>query len=397
MADSALDRPRPGIFPNFRDLIRTDEDARNIAIITVAFALVVASVYLVGWIAWQTFGLAAGSPAGLVHSVYDRWDVLNYELIAHNGYGSARHYPAWFPPEPVVMRLAIWLQQSPLYAATAVVLALALASCVVLYLLTRLDHGPEQSRDASLLLLVYPASLFLFIPYNEAFLVFATVTAFYFARQRMWPLAGLMAGLASGTRMPGLIVGVGIAVEYAHSLDWDWRRVRADALWLGLAPLGLLLYMTYLYFAFDDPLAWYHRFREIPHLETLPVRSGPIHFIPSLIDDIRTIWITHSTNEWISNVSGLAGLLYWLCALVLMIWLRLRPSYIAFSVLIMGPALDYGRLDAFNRYTLPAFPMFIAFAVLIQRYPIMRAPYIAMSLGLLYLTGSLFAVFYLPG
>jgi hypothetical protein len=394
---SAIDRQHQGVVANLRDRIQTDADTRNIALITVAFAAIVSSVYLVGWIAWQVLGLSEGAPGGLIHSVYDRWDVLNYELIAENGYGSARHFVAWFPPAPVVMRSAIWLGISPLYTATAVVLALALASAIVLYFIARLDHGPELSRDAAIFLLIYPPAFFLYVPYNEAFLVFATVSAFYCARRCVWPLAGLMAGLASGTRMPGLIVGVGIAVEYAHSVDWNWRRIRPDVLWLGLAPLGLLVYMTYLYFAFDDPLAWYHRFRDIPHIETLPVRSGPIHFIPSLIDDIRTIWITRSVNEFVLNTTGLAGLIFWLSALAAMIWLRLRPSYIAFSVLIMGPALYYGRLDALNRYTLPAFPMFIALAMVLQRVRVMRVPYMVTSLALLYTTGVLFTIYYLPG
>ena len=395
--DSALDRPRQGVIANLRHRIQTDADTRNIALIAGAFAAVVLSVYLVGWIAWQAFGLSDGAPDSLIHSIYDRWDVLNYELIAENGYGSARHFVAWFPPVPVVMRTAIWLGVSPLYTATAVVLSLTLASAIVLYLIARLDHGPELSRDAAIFLLIYPPALFLYVPYNESFLVFSTIAAFYCARKRMWPLAGIMAGLASGTRMPGLIVGVGIAVEYAHSIEWNWRRVRPDVLWLALAPAGLLVYMTYLYFAFDDPLAWYHRFRDIPHLETLPVRSGPIHFLPSIIDDIRTIWITHSVNEFVLNTSGLAGLIFWLGALAAMIRLRLRPSYVVFSLLIMGPAIYYGRLDALNRYTLPAFPMFIALAMLMQRFRVVRLPFMATSLALLYGTGVLFTVYYLPG
>lgn len=388
---------RRGILADVRERVRANADTRNLVLIAVGFAGIVASTYAVGYVAWQVFGLSSGAAADLVHSIYDRWDVLNYELIAKYGYGSQRYFVAWFPPSPSVMRVATWVGISPLYTATAVVLLLALGASLLLYLLTRMDYGPEVSRDAAVFLLIYPPALFLFVPYNESFLVFAVVAAFYFARRGMWPLAGLMAGLASGTRVPGLIVGLGVAAEYANSIGWNWRRVRPDAMWLALAPLGLLVYMTYLYFAFDDPLAWYHRFKEIPHAETLPVRSGVIHFIPSLLDDIRTIWITHSTNEFVMNVSGLGGLVFWLAAVAAMVWLRLRPSYIVFSVLIMGPALYYGRLDAFNRYTLPAFPMFIAVAILLQRYRVARLPYMAASLALLYVMGALFAVYYLPG
>jgi hypothetical protein len=396
--DSAtIDRPRGGIVASIRERLQTDVDARNIAWVSAAFFVVVATVYVTGFVAWKAWGLAEGAPVGLIHSVYDRWDVLNYRLIAENGYGSERHFVAWFPPAPVTMRFAIWLGISPLYFATAVVLALALGSGLVLYLLARLDYGTEVSRDAAILLLIFPTALFLYVPYNESFLVFAAVTAFYFARKRNWALAGLMAGLASGTRMPGLIVGAGIAVEYLHSLDWDYKRLKPDALWLGLAPLGLALYMAYLWVQFDDALAWYHRFRDIPHLETLPVRSGIPEFLPSLIDDVRTIWITHSTNEFIQNTAGLAGLIFWLCAIAAMLWLRMRPSYIAFTVMILGPAIYYGRLDAINRYILPAFPMFIAVALLVHKFPVLRLPYAAASLALLYVTGALFAVYYLPG
>jgi hypothetical protein len=375
----------------------SDVDTHNLKQLAALFVGVIASLYAVGFVSWKIFGVAAGSPTGLIHSIYDRWDVLNYMLIARDGYGSEYHFVNWFPPVPVVMRTAIWAGISPLYTATFVVLVLALVTVLVMYLLVRLDHGPELSRNAALYLMIFPPAFFLYVPYNEAFLLVSVVTSFYFARRRMWPLAGMAAAVASGTRVPGVLIGVGLAVEYASSIDWNWRNVRTNVLWLALTPVGLFVYMTYLYFAVDDPIAFYTRVHDIPHAETIAAHSGLTHFIPSILQDIRTIWITRSINEFTLNVTGLAGLVYWGCALAAMVWLRMRASYIAYSAIIMAPALWVGRLDALNRYALPAFPMFIAVAILTDRYPNLRYPYLAASLGLLYVTGGLFAAYYLPG
>src|SRR5260370_34980427 len=106
--NSAIDRPRGGVIASIRTRIKTDADARNLALITIAFLLVVASTYTVGWIVWKAFGLSDGAPAPLIHSIYDRWDVLNYALIAKNGYGSRGHFRAWFPPLPGVIDSPSW-------------------------------------------------------------------------------------------------------------------------------------------------------------------------------------------------------------------------------------------------------------------------------------------------
>ncbi len=97
------------------------------------------------------------------------------------------------------------------------------------------------------------------------------------------------------------------------------------------------------------------------------------------------------------NVSGLLGVTFWGIAVMLMIWFRMRLSYVVFSVLILVPALWVGRLDALNRYALPAFPMFIAVGLLLERYPLADTPYIVVSLALLMTTGMLFATNRLPG
>ncbi len=395
---AAVHQASDGKRPTIRQrLLLTGDDERNLKQLAAIFAGVIISLYAVGYASWKIFGVAAGSPTGLIHSIYDRWDVLNYILIAREGYGSEYHFVNWFPPEPVVMRGAIWAGISPLYTATFVVLALSLVTVLVMYLLARLDHGPGLSRHAALYLMIFPPAFFLYVPYNEAFLLISVVTSFYFARRGMWALAGATAALASGTRVPGVLIGVGLAVEYASSIGWNWRAVRKDVLWLALTPVGLLVYMTYLYFAVDDPIAFYTRVHDIPHAEMFAAHSGLTHFVPSIFQDIRTIFLTRSINEFTLNVTGLAGLIYWTLAVGAMVWLRMRASYIAYSAIIMVPALWVGRLDALNRYALPAFPMFIAVAILTDRYPNLRLPYVGASLGLLYLTGGLFAAYYLPG
>jgi hypothetical protein len=45
------------------------------------------------------------------------------------------------------------------------------------------------------------------------------------------------------------------AVDYLAQTGWRWRKVRPDALWLGLVPAGVVLYLAFLWLRFGDPLA----------------------------------------------------------------------------------------------------------------------------------------------
>jgi hypothetical protein len=117
-----------------------------------------------------------------------------------------------------------------------------------------------------MLLAFFPTSFFFGIPYSESLFLLLAAGAFLAARMGCWPAAGVSLALASATRVPGLLLIVPVALFYLYGPRADrdpdssglWRRyrIRPDAAWLLLAPLGLIGFSIYMHFALGDALAW---------------------------------------------------------------------------------------------------------------------------------------------
>lgn len=376
------------------DHLDNDGDRQNLLELALLFAALTAAVYAVGWVAWQTYGLAPGSPEQLVTSVFDRWDVLNYKIISEEGYRG--HFIAWFPALPLIMRAGDQVGVDPWVTGTVTVLFCTALLVLVFYALARLDFGAGVAKDSTIFLLVFPSSFFLFVPYTEAILLSLAVMSLYFARSGRWALACLCAGLASGVRPTGIFLAPALVVEYLHQVRWRWRDIRPDAAWLLVTPAGFIAYMAYLWAEFDDPFVYYDAQINFPRLETVETRGG-IEFIPSLIDSARVIFTSPSFNEQVQNAGGLIALVVFVVLFALMLWFRLRWSYIVFAALAGFAPLLTGRLLSVNRFIILAFPIFLVLGLCVERYPQLKVPLISVSLGFLFLSAVRFASFHWAG
>jgi len=187
-----------------------------------------------------------------------RWDAVWYLSVAVDGYDGAdspRH--AFFPLYPVVTRGVAMLggggAAAVLIASYLVALAAFLAALVLLHRLTAFELGRAAAWPTVLLISVFPASLYFGAPYSESLFLLCSVGAFYAARRGSWALAGAAAGLASATRSAGILLLVPLALLYWQQ---SHRRLGRDALWLALAPLGLVVYAAFLAVAYGDPLSF---------------------------------------------------------------------------------------------------------------------------------------------
>ncbi len=205
-----------------------------------------------------------------------RWDAVWYLEIANAGYGDEPHRVAFFPLYPLLVRaLGELVGGSPaalLIASYLVALAAFLAALVLLYRLAALELGRPLAGPTLLLLAVFPASLFFGAPYSESVFLLASVGAFYAARTGNWAWAGVAAAAAAATRSAGLLLLLPLAVLYlwgprAHRPGLGRHKLRPDAAWLLLGPLGLAAFPLYLQLATGDGLsfldvqdAWYRHF-----------------------------------------------------------------------------------------------------------------------------------------
>jgi hypothetical protein len=199
------------------------------------------------------FGDLLGSPLA-------RWDAVWYLSIAGDGYGAADSpRQAFFPLYPLLARGLSELggggSAAILIAAYAVSLAAFFAALVLLHRLTALELGRRAAWPTLLLLAVFPGSLYFGAPYSESLFLLCSIGAFYAARTGSWAWAGVAAGAASATRSAGILLLLPLAYLYLRE---HGRRLRPDVLWLGLAPLGLVAYATYLGAVFGDPLSFSH-------------------------------------------------------------------------------------------------------------------------------------------
>jgi hypothetical protein len=201
-----------------------------------------------------------GSIGDALLSPLAHWDSVWYLAIADHGYASAReevahHAVAFFPLYPLLVWIGSGLAAS-YELQLAVAFAVSLAACAgALYLLHRLvelEVGREHALPVIALVALFPGALFFGVPYSESLFLLVSVGAFYAARTDRWAWAGALAAAASATRSAGLLLLVPLVILYVQQR----RAIRADALWLALAPLGLVAYCAYLGIRHDDPLAW---------------------------------------------------------------------------------------------------------------------------------------------
>ena len=217
----------------------------------------------------QLTALRFSTPSGgsllseVVHSLV-RLDGLRYVDIAEFGYhpvtdptfrDPASVTPVWPPGYPILIRLASYVLPGDMaFAAVAVSNLAALGLLVMLYRFVDHEFGRDMAQRSVVALIAFPTAFFLGVAYSESVFLLLTVASLYCARRGNWWVAGALAGAASATRVVGVMIGVALAYEYLRQRGFNWRRIRLDVLSLALAPTGLLLYMVFLWYRFDNPM-----------------------------------------------------------------------------------------------------------------------------------------------
>jgi hypothetical protein len=212
---------------------------------------------LVTAVAWLPFEQIRDAPRtlGQVLDNWHRWDTTWYVIIAQSGYRYDSRAAAFFPLYPLLVRgLDPVVPGDAFVAALVVSILTCYAALVVIHRLAAGVLGEETGRRTLFYLLAFPTGFFLIAAYNESLFLALSVGSLYCMRRRIWWLAALLAGLASGTRLAGVLLAVVFVYEYLRQRGFNPRRIRPDLLWAALTPTGLLGYAAYCAHAFGDPL-----------------------------------------------------------------------------------------------------------------------------------------------
>jgi hypothetical protein len=258
-----------------------------------------------------------GALGDLIAAPAARWDAAWYLVIAHYGYrpefgAMTASRTAFFPLYPLGVRLLSSFSLAPVVAGVLLSVAALAAGLYGLHRLMDseavrlgLGEGGESARLVVLLMAFAPMAFYFSAVYSESLYFALSVGVFLCARRGQWAKAAGLAALAGATRSTGIVLMVPLVLIYLYGPRADRQadrpnagrsprgdgsfarskatvvsplalslvrsamtslraavtpryRVRSDALWLALAPIGLCLYMAHLALAGGDALAPFH-------------------------------------------------------------------------------------------------------------------------------------------
>lgn len=273
------------------------------------------------------------------------WDASFYRDIARHGYGAvvARDGLRFFPLYPLLARA--------LGGRDIVLLLLAnvgaLAFLVVLRPVARAWAGDRAAERVIWFMALVPGSLATVMGYAESLYLLLAALAFlalaHADRARWCALGGLAAGLAALTRPVGVLLGLAFVVEALRRRSWP-------SLLAGFAPLvGLVSFLGWSAnagYGFTEPLKLQNKAN---------LRGDTVDPVRALAGAARDVVQGHRVGPALHLAwAGLA------IALVVVAFRRLPLGPALYAAAAIAVSLTSRNLDSFERYTLAAFPVFVA-------------------------------------
>jgi hypothetical protein len=332
-----------------------------------------------------------GSVGNVLAAPVFHWDGVWYLALAEHGYQHAVD-TAYYPLYPFLISLLAPIFGSAVIAAFAISIGCLLVALALLYRLTALELGEATARLTPYLLLLFPTALFLFAAYPESLFLCLEVGTVLAARRGRWALAGTLGGLAAATRNSGVLLVIPLLLLYLYGPRGEGgllprNRIRADALWIALVPIGLLAFVLRNLATFGDALASWHAEAYWHRGFAGPLSALWEGIAPALAAAGHLLGGHPSTGA----LQKLALLGVGLAAIVALIGVcrRLPPAYGAYSAAALVWSLsapEQGHpLASSSRYVLTIFPLFMWLGSYLQRRRWIAAAVLALfALGLVY-------------
>ena len=318
------------------------------------------------------FGDAYGSWSNLLFRTFAQWDARWFFQIAESGYEEVPEAAAFFPLYPAAVHALAWVTGSTLVAGTLLSLASAAVAAAVLAELARMLLGDRAARDTVLYVALYPVAFVFTAVYSDALFLALAAGSFLAAERGRPVLAGVCAGLATGTRIIGLALVPALAL-----LLWRGRGRVLRLAPLLLAPAAVGLYALYLDRTIGDAGAFASAQTTWDrHAATLGPISGAFDAVRAAgrglksLADPDVFGQEQTISLW--NVSHLA-LLAAAVWLTVVAWRRLGRAYGVYSavsllVILSAPATGF-PLVSLPRLLLADFPLFLALAAVTLERP----------------------------
>lgn len=316
------------------------------------------------------------------------WDGIWYLALASHGYLHSVE-AAYYPLYPLLISLLAPLTGSDIVASFVISVGCLFGALALLYRLTCLEIGEAAAHRTLYLLALFPTALFFSATYPESLFLLLEVGAVLAARRGRWASAGALGGLAAAARNSGVLLLIPLLLLYLYGPrsgrseepavggreDWGSLpaclrirglqapryRLRPDACWLGLVPLGLIAVVLMNLILFNDPLASWHA-----EAHWQRGFAGPLSALWEGISPAATA-VGHLLSGHISSGAlqqlALLGTALLAVVAVIGVCLRLPAAYGAYSAAALLWALsapEQGHpLASSARYVLTIFPLFM--------------------------------------
>ncbi len=315
-------------------------------------------------------------------STWVQFDGVHYLTLLHEGYKGAALIQAFFPLYPLLTKMFTFGFFDPVIVGIVLSPVCFGAGLLLLYRLLQIDESKTTAARTVWLILLSPVSFYFAALYTEGLFFLLVVLSFYFARTQRWLGAGIIAMLASATRVVGILLLPALLYEFwQQQKQISWKHASA------FFPLvGLGAYMTYLQIVFHDAFLFFKVqqsfgtqrstdkfillyqvfFRYVKMLVTVPWRQEIYYVV---------------CQEFMAGLLGLIGLIVG--------WFTSRRSYLVFCIgAYLVPTLT-GTFSSLPRYLLPLFPVFLIPAKYMPRWAYIII--LLISFGLLLVNFTLFA------
>ena len=293
--------------------------------------------------------LIAQDPSALL-APWMHWDSTYHLEIAQHGYPVSDPKLLAFPPLPWMLdgALAPALHMSELAAAMLVSALAEITALVLLYRLAERDLGRLGACFAVVALLAFSSAFFLAAPYAEPFQLACICGSFLAARNRRWPVAGILVALATLSKLWSIVAVIPLLVE-CWSSEVTRRRMVAASLSVVVPPLlALAGFLAFAWQQFGNAL--------------LPI-------------SVEKLWGKALAPPWVAVAQGVQAVvgrhlvlgldlvaLLLLAVAAVYVFTRVRRSYgVLLGVSVLALACT-SELTSTNRLALAAFPLFIAVA-----------------------------------
>jgi hypothetical protein len=326
-------------------------------------SVVLASGYFIGW---ANYTKVRAAPMPGYHYIAEphnplsfmaSWDAPDYLSIAHSGYIN-QFWTNWFPLYPILINAASHVIPSPLDAAILISWLSLIGALYFFIKISRVLFGITDDFEplrAVMFFVLFPTAVFLIAPFTESLFAFLTLGAIYFALQKRWIPSALFLMFCTAAHVTGPLVAILVALILLEQK----LRLRYVILTALIGSLGLLSYMAFLYFKFNNPISFveaqatYHGWGQNRYL-TLITSSG-------FVSTFFIILIVLSAIYW---------------------WKR-RKSFAIYSLLYLAIPLLGKQYGGFNRYVLMAFPIqFMLYGFFRDKKTLY--PYVTAVLGILW-------------